>query len=133
MVAPERPGLDYGVGSDPSCLVFDEHAACVGARASQCMTLRYLPLHHRDRGKLGQDLHEVLLVGHHHIDVLVCAGCLVQVVGAAYALDDALVVKHPDLLLQRERTDRLLAAHQPARSVRRAHERLGTSESLDDV
>ena len=74
---PERLGLDYGVGSDPSCPVFDEHAACVGARASQCMTLRHLSLHYRDRGKLGQDLHEVLLVGHHLVDVLVCAGCLV--------------------------------------------------------
>ena len=92
--------------------------------------MHFLAFYHRNRRKSCQNLDKILLIGHHLIDVLVGAGGLIKMILRSDAVDDAFAVEHIDLLLKREGLDSLCAAHQSAGSVRRAHERLRTSESL---
>ena len=61
-----------------------------------------LSFDHCNRRKSGQNPDKILLIGHHLVDVLVGAGGLIKMILRSDAVDDALAVKHLNLLLKRE-------------------------------
>ena len=76
------------------------------------------------------DLHEILLRGHHGVDVLVGHGDLIDHIGILAAFN---AFRGLDLIRDGEHLLRLGTAHHTSRAVAAALEALGVSEAANDV